>query len=108
MTDSATQSLSVARYPAPNPNIAESWRLERLTAPSRLFGANGLRTGPDGRIYIAQVTGSQISALDVGTGRLETISAKGGDIIAPDDVAFDPERQPVRHRGDGRSGERAR
>ena len=54
-----------------------------------MFGANGLRTGPDGRVYIAQVTGSQISALDVGTGRLDTISAKGGDIIAPDDVAFD-------------------
>ncbi len=76
---------------APNPNVADGWRLERLTAPSRLFGANGLRTGPDGRVYIAQVTGSQISALDVGTGRLETISAKGGDIIAPDDVAFDPD-----------------
>ena len=64
--------------------------MERLTPPSRLFGANGLRTGPDGRIYIAQVTGSQISALDVGSGQLETISPKGGDIIAPDDVAFGP------------------
>jgi sugar lactone lactonase YvrE len=63
--------------------------LDRLTAPSRLFGANGLRTGPDGRIYIAQVTGSQISALDLATGNVETISAKGGDIIAPDDIAFD-------------------
>jgi sugar lactone lactonase YvrE len=80
-----------ARYSAPTPNVAEGWRYERLTAPSRLFGANGLRTGPDGRVYIAQVTGSQISALDVGSGRLETISAKGGDIIAPDDVAFDPD-----------------
>jgi sugar lactone lactonase YvrE len=64
--------------------------VDRLVPPSRLFGANGLRTGPDGRIYIAQVTGSQISALNVGTGELETVSAKGGDIIAPDDVAFDP------------------
>ena len=73
-----------------SPSLAEGWRLERLTPPSRLFGANGLRTGPDGRIYIAQVTGSQISALDIETGRLETISPKGGDIIAPDDVAFDP------------------
>ena len=80
-----------ARYSAPAPNVAEGWRFERLTAPSRLFGANGLRTGPDGRVYIAQVTGSQISALDIGSGRLETISAKGGDIIAPDDVAFDPD-----------------
>ena len=64
--------------------------MERLTPPSRLFGANGLRTGPDGRVYIAQVTGSQISALDVGSGRLEIVSAKGGDIVAPDDVAFGP------------------
>jgi sugar lactone lactonase YvrE len=59
-----------------------------VTPPSRLFGANGLRTGPDGRVYIAQVTGSQISALDVTTGELATVSAKGGEITAPDDVAF--------------------
>src|SRR3954447_6714073 len=78
-----------ARYSAANPAAAEGWRLERLTAPSRLFGANGLRTGPHGRIYVAQVTGSQISALDLDTGRLDTVSPKGGDIVAPDDVAFD-------------------
>ncbi|AGB25573.1 gluconolactonase [Mycobacterium sp. JS623] len=78
------------RYSAANPTTAEGWRLDRLTAPSRLFGANGLRTGPDGRVYVAQVTGSQISALDLDSGRLDTVSAKGGDIIAPDDVAFDP------------------
>lgn len=82
--------LQEGRYVAGSSSqVAEGWRLERLTPPSRLFGANGLRTGPDGRIYIAQVTGSQISALDVGSGRLDTISAKGGDIVAPDDVAFD-------------------
>jgi sugar lactone lactonase YvrE len=74
-----------------SPTLTTGWRMERLTPPSRLFGANGLRAGPDGRIYIAQVTGSQISALDVGTGQLETISAKGGDIVAPDDVAFGPD-----------------
>src|ERR1700743_3520238 len=73
-----------------SPTLAQGWRLERLTPPSRLFGANGLRAGPDRRIYIAQGTGSQISALDVGTGQLGTISPKGGDIIAPDDVAFGP------------------
>jgi sugar lactone lactonase YvrE len=72
------------------PTVAAGWTLARLTPPSRLFGANGLRTGPDNRIYIAQVTGSQISALDIDSGSVETISAKGGHIIAPDDVAFDP------------------
>ncbi len=82
-------TLQTGRYPiASSPEAAGGWALTRLTAPSRLFGANGLRTGPDGRLYIAQVTGSQISALDIETGAIETISAKGGDIIAPDDLAF--------------------
>jgi sugar lactone lactonase YvrE len=85
-----TIAAQPSRYASPHPvEVADGWRLERVTAPSRLFGANGLRTGPDGRVYIAQVTGSQISALDPGTGRLETFSAKGGEIVAPDDVAFD-------------------
>ncbi|MDP7704589.1 SMP-30/gluconolactonase/LRE family protein [Mycobacterium sp. TY815] len=84
--------VNAARYSAARPaTLAAGWTLTRLTEPSRLFGANGLRTGPDGRIYIAQVTGSQISALDLRTGHLDTVSAKGGDIIAPDDVAFDPD-----------------
>lgn len=84
-------SLQSGRYAAASPaKLAEGWRLERLTPISRVFGANGLRIGPDGRIYVAQVTGSQISALDVGTGQLETISPMGGEIVAPDDVAFDP------------------
>ncbi|GAA2543681.1 SMP-30/gluconolactonase/LRE family protein [Mycolicibacterium diernhoferi] len=82
-------TLQTGRYPvASAPEAAGGWVLTRLTAPSRLFGANGLRTGPDGRLYIAQVTGSQISALNVDTGDIETISAKGGDIVAPDDLAF--------------------
>ena len=70
---------------------AEGWTLERLTQPSRLYGANGLRTGADGRIYVAQVAGSQVSAIDVSSGDIETISPMGGDIVAPDDLAFDDE-----------------
>lgn len=79
-----------ARYTGTSTRLLDGWSLTRLTPPSRLFGANGLRSGPDGRIYVAQVAGSQISAFDPDTGALETISAKGGDIVAPDDVAFDP------------------
>src|SRR6202453_4317944 len=90
MAIAAQTSRYASPIPGPHPvEVAEGWRLERVTAPSRLFGANGLRTGPDGRIYIAQVTGSQISALDHRTGQLVTVSAKGGEIVAPDDVAFD-------------------
>ena len=79
-----------ARYTSPKLSVAEGWSLTRLTQPSRLFGANGMRIGPDGRIYVAQVSGSQISAIDVETGAIEAISPKGGDIVAPDDLVFDP------------------
>src|SRR5690349_2939186 len=80
------------RYTSPQSPIAtDGWSIDRLIPPSRLFGAHGLRTGPDGRVYIAQVTGSQISALDVDTGAIEAICPQGGDIVGPDDLAFDAE-----------------
>lgn len=68
---------------------AEGWNIQRLTKPSRLYGANGLRTGKDGRIYVAQVAGSQVSAVDPDSGAVETISPLGGAIVGPDDLAFD-------------------
>jgi sugar lactone lactonase YvrE len=84
--------LQSGRYTAATPlSLAEGFVLKRLTPPSRLFGANGVRTGPDGRIYVAQVSGSQISAIDVQTGVIEAVSPKGGDIVAPDDLVFDPQ-----------------
>ena len=62
------------RYSAPAAaSTAEGWAIERLTQPSRLYSANGLRTGKDGRVYVAQVAGSQVSAIDVDTGEIETI-----------------------------------
>lgn len=80
----------MSRYAAPAPAIAaDDWTVSRLTPPSRLHGANGLAVGPDGRLYVAQVPGSQISAIDVDSGAIETISAMGGAIVAPDDLVFD-------------------
>jgi len=70
---------------------AEGWMLRRLTPASRLQSANGIRTGKDGRIYVAQVAGSRVSAVDVDSGAIETISPSGGGIIGPDDLAFDDE-----------------
>lgn len=78
------------RYLGPaQARVAEGWQLQRVTPPSRLFGANGLRTGADGRIYVAQVPGSQVSAIDIDSGDIEVISPMGGSIVAPDDLAFD-------------------
>ena len=83
-------AVQSGRYGAASAAIAaEGWSLARLTPPSRLHGANGLATGPDGRLYVAQVGGSQVSAIDVDSGAIETISAMGGAIVAPDDLVFD-------------------
>jgi sugar lactone lactonase YvrE len=79
-----------SRYAAPHPaSSAEGWTVERLTPPSRLSGANGIRTGADGRIYIASVPSSSVSAIHPDTGEIEVISPLGGDIVAPDDLVFD-------------------
>lgn len=83
---------SLSRYSSDLPvSVVEGWSVERLTSPSRLHGANGIRIGKDGRIYIAQVCGSTVSALDPASGEIETISPLGGGIVGPDDLAFDEE-----------------
>lgn len=81
--------MQLSRYAGSPVRTAEGWTFERLTQPSRLYGANGLTTGADGRVYVAQVGGSQVSAIDVDSGAIEVISAMGGDIVAPDDLVFD-------------------
>jgi sugar lactone lactonase YvrE len=70
-------------------SAAKGWTASRVTPPSALFGANGMRVGPDSRLYVAQAFGSQLSAIDVTNGAIETISPIGGPIVAPDDLAFD-------------------
>ncbi len=69
--------------------VAEGWQASRLTTRSVLFGANGLRVGSDGKLYVVQAFGSQVSALDPETGASETVSPVGGAIVAPDDIVFD-------------------
>jgi sugar lactone lactonase YvrE len=84
--------MQFGRYVAERPpGVAEGWTLERITPVSRLYGANGIRTGADGRIYVAQVSGSQISAIDPETGAVEAIAPMGGGIVGPDDLVFDDE-----------------
>ena len=78
-----------SRYSGPPAIVAEGWSLSRLTQPSRLSGANGIRTGADGRIYVASVPSSSVTAINPDTGVIETISPMGGDIVAPDDLVFD-------------------
>lgn len=74
---------------AKEPQAAPGWRVSRLLPASGLFGANGMQFGPDGRLYVTQAFGSQITAVDIAGGSPEIISPLGGPIVAPDDVAFD-------------------
>lgn len=68
---------------------AAGWQITHISPPSGLFGANGMRVGPDGRLYVVQAFGSQVSAITITTGACETISPVGGPIVAPDDIVFD-------------------
>src|SRR5579864_68321 len=77
------------RYAGPEVRVAAGWQCAQLTPPSALFGANGMRIGPDGRLYVAQAFGSQISAIDLNSGAVSVVSPQGGSIVGPDDLAFD-------------------
>ena len=61
---------------------APGWQLSRWLPASGLFGANGMQFGPDGRLYVAQAFGSQITAIDVTSEDLDIISPLGGPIVA--------------------------
>ncbi|CAM4190509.1 Gluconolaconase [Novosphingobium lubricantis] len=75
--------------PASSPETAAGWSVRTLVPPAALVGANGMRIGPDGDLYVAQAFGSQLSAVDIATGATRVVSAADGLIVAPDDVAFD-------------------
>jgi sugar lactone lactonase YvrE len=71
------------------PSVKQGWIIKTLVPASRLTGANGMRFGPDGRLYIAQAFGGQITAYDLKSQQATIISSANGQIIAPDDLAFD-------------------
>ncbi len=80
-----------SRYfsPAGGISVAAGWKCTQLTLPSALYGANGMRFGPDGRLYVAQAFGGQISAINTATAEVSVVSPRGGPIVCPDDLAFD-------------------
>src|SRR5262245_36420324 len=71
------------------PQVATGWQLSHLAPASGLFGANGMQFGPDGRLYVVQAFGSQVSAINTSNSACQTVSPVGGTIVAPDDIAFD-------------------
>jgi len=84
----AASDSSLERYHS-NPVAASGWRIERVVGPSRLYGSNGMRFGPDGLLYVAQAFGNEITAFDPVSGARTNVTRNGGPIKAPDDLAFD-------------------
>jgi sugar lactone lactonase YvrE len=68
--------------------VAGGWSMEHVVASSRLGGANGMTFGPDGRLYVTQVFGSQVTAIDIASGAHQVYSPLGGGIVGPDDAIF--------------------
>ncbi|MEI9997467.1 MAG: hypothetical protein WDM91_22930 [Rhizomicrobium sp.] len=73
----------------PPMRAAEGWQVAYCVAPGRFMGSNGMQFGPDGRLHVAEMMGSRISALDTATGEVTVVSPVNGAIHQPDDLAFD-------------------
>ena len=69
--------------------VAPGLALDTLVAPTPLVGANGLRLGPDGALYVAQANGGQVGRIDLASGTVEPVAMSGGGLIGPDDLDFD-------------------
>jgi sugar lactone lactonase YvrE len=75
-------------YGCEPPRVADGFTFEIVAGPSRLSGSNGMTIGPDGRLYVTQVFGSQVTAIDIESGEHELFSPLGGGIVGPDDAIF--------------------
>jgi sugar lactone lactonase YvrE len=70
---------------------AAGHRIEVLATGSRISGANGMQVGPDGRLYVASVVGSELLVLDTADGRVVRRFTHADGVEGPDDVAFAPD-----------------
>lgn len=68
---------------------APGWAADFIIGPTPLAGSNGLRFGADGALYVAQANSGRIGRIDLADSRVDVLSTSGGDMIGPDDLAFD-------------------
>ena len=91
--------------------LEPGFAIERIVAGSGFHTANGVAFGPDGRLWVASVSGESIFALDVATG---AITVEVGPVAGEcDDLLFAPDGDVIatafiegavrRHTPDGRA-----
>ena len=68
--------------------LGDDWHLDFMTPPRGAAGANGLRFGPDGGLYVASAFGSSVTRIDVDTCARTTVCGAADDIVSPDDLTF--------------------
>lgn len=79
--------------PSIQPELATGYQIEQIVAGSEFHSLNGVAFGPDGRLFAASVAGESIFALDLATGRVETIiGAPEGEA---DDLIFTKEGEMI-------------
>lgn len=79
------RTFAAALLAAPACNAAEP-RITDLTAEGAVNNPYGLRTGPDGALYICEIGNHRISRLDLKSGKLTTVLAGQNE---PYDLRFD-------------------
>jgi len=67
--------------------------VKTLVKGANLNGANGIDVGPDGNLYVASVSGQNISVINKNSGKIiERITGETGNgVESPDDVVWNPE-----------------
>ncbi len=92
-----------------NYTVELGYAIERIVAGSGFHTANGIAFGPDGRLYVASVSGESIFALDIASG---AITVEVGPFAGEcDDLLFAPDGDLIstafiegavrRHKSDG-------
>ena len=63
-------------------------KIEVFVTGAEIAGVNGMHFGPDGYLYAASVTGSDISVIDTENNKIIKRYGLSEGVIGPDDVAF--------------------
>jgi sugar lactone lactonase YvrE len=69
--------------------VADGYRLDTVVAPSLFQGIHGMKVGPDGKLYVADIYGFTIWRVDIATGAAEPFVGFPNGMA--DDLAFGPD-----------------
>ena len=84
-------NLAAANAKSKNKNELKSGNsiLKTLVKGAAINAANGIDVGPDGNLYVASVSGQDISVINKNNGKIIHKITNG--VVSPDDVVFNPD-----------------